>query len=265
MVLSVITAVLVDVVVIGDQAISWSGLPLDFVQNGVVFFLWCNLYFGAHQWQEMSEQRERMLHAESELREAKLNALRYQLNPHFLFNALNAVSTLVLERDSERATRMLSRIGTLLRRTLDEESNAEIPLLQELEFTNQYLEVEQIRLGERLRVTTEASPETLVALVPILLLQPLVENAVRHGIAPAVTGGEIVIRSSIADSRLQLLIKNSGSRGNGKTANGHGIGLKNCTERLNAIYGADYRLELNWPNEGGCEVKLDLPFRTQGI
>ena len=111
----------------------------------------------------------------------------------------------------------------------------------------------------------EAPPETLVALVPILLLQPLVENAVLHGIAPAVAGGEIVIRSSMADSRLHLLVKNSGAPRNGKPANGHGIGLKNCTERLKAIYGNDYRLELNWPNEGGCEVALDLPFRTQGI
>jgi two-component system, LytTR family, sensor kinase len=172
MALSVITALLVYVIVIDDQPTSWSGLPLDFVQNSIVFFLWCNLYFGAQQWREVSEQRQRMLQAESELREAKLNALRYQLNPHFLFNGLNAVSTLVLERDSERATRMLSRISSLLRRTLDEKSNTEIPLLQELEFTNQYLEVEQIRLGERLRVTTEVSPETLVALVPTLLLQP---------------------------------------------------------------------------------------------
>ena len=87
----------VDVLIILGQQSCWSGVPLDFVQNGVVFFLWCNLYFGAKQWQEMSQQRELMLRAESELREAKLNALRYQLNPHFLFNALNAVSTLVLE------------------------------------------------------------------------------------------------------------------------------------------------------------------------
>ena len=150
LVLSFIAVVLVDLVIIRGQANDWSGLPLDFVQNAVVLFLWCNIYFGGTQWQEMSQQRERMLRAETELREAKLNALRYQLNPHFLFNALNAVSTLVLERDSERATRMLSRIGTLLRRTLEEESTAEIPLAQELEFINQYLEVEQIRLGERL-------------------------------------------------------------------------------------------------------------------
>ena len=249
---------------IAEGQTSWSGLPLDFVQNGVIFFLWCNLYFGAKQWQEISNQRERMLRAESELREAKLDALRYQLNPHFLFNALNAVSTLVLERDSERATRMLSRIGTMLRRALDEESVAEIPLVQELEFTSQYLEVEQIRLGERLRVTTDVSPKTLVAAVPVMLLQPLVENAVRHGIAPEVNGGEILIRSSRIDSRLHLLVKNSGARRNSKQGNAHGIGLRNCIERLKAIYGEDYRLELDWPTEGGCEVKLDLPFRTEG-
>ena len=264
MALSAIAATLVYLVIVGGQVNSWSGLPLDFVQNSVVFFLWCNLYFGAKQWQDLSQQRERILRAESELREAKLNALRHQLNPHFLFNALNAVSTLVLERDSERATRMLSRIGTLLRRSLEDASVAEIPLGQELEFTCQYLEVEQIRLGERLRVTTDVSPDTLEAIVPTMLLQPLVENAVQHGIAPEVSGGEVLIRSSRVDSRLQLLVKNSGASRDSKPPNTHGIGLKNSTERLQAIYGADYGLELDWPNEGGCEVKLDLPFRTEG-
>jgi len=263
LILSFIAVVLVDLVIIRGQSSDWSGLPLDFVQNAVVLFLWCNIYFGGTQWQEMSQQRERMLRAETELREAKLNALRYQLNPHFLFNALNAVSTLVLERDSERATRMLSRIGTLLRRTLEEESTAEIPLAQELEFTNQYLEVEQIRLGERLHVTTDVSADTLEAVVPIMLLQPLVENAVIHGIAPQVNGGDLLIRSLKVDSRLELTVKNSGARRNGERLSQHGIGLKNCIERLTTIYGTNYHFELNWPNEGGCEVTLDLPFAKE--
>ncbi|PWT89122.1 MAG: hypothetical protein C5B55_11915 [Blastocatellia bacterium] len=262
LILAAVTEVVVDLLLIRGQPSDWSGLPLDFVQNAVVLFLWCNIYFGSKQWQEMSQQRERMLRAESELREAKLNALRYQLNPHFLFNALNAVSTLVLERDSERATRMLSRIGSLLRRTLEEESVAEISLAQELDFTSQYLEVEQIRLGERLRVRTDVQSDTIEAVVPIMLLQPLAENAVLHGIAPEVNGGELLIRSSRVDSRLHLLVKNSGVRRYGERAT-RGIGLKNCIERLKAIYGTDYRLEFNWPNEGGCEVRLDLPFRTQ--
>src|SRR5215471_2812872 len=108
LIFSALTVFLVDIVIFRDQPSDWSGLPLDFVQNAVVLFLWCNVYFAATQWQEMSRQRERMLRAESQLREAKLNALRFQLNPHFLFNSLNAVSTLVLDHDSERATRMLS-------------------------------------------------------------------------------------------------------------------------------------------------------------
>jgi len=169
----------------------------------------------------------------------------------------------VLERDSERATRMLSRIGTLLRRTLEEESTAEIPLAQELEFTNQYLEVEQIRLGERLHVTTDVSADTLEAVVPIMLLQPLVENAVIHGIAPQVNGGDLLIRSLKVDSRLELTVKNSGARRNGEGLSQHGIGLKNCIERLTTIYGTNYHFELNWPNEGGCEVTLDLPFAKE--
>ena len=265
LILSAFTVVVVDFVIMRGQESTWSAVPLDFVQDSIVLFLWCNIYFGGAQWQEMSQQRERMLRAESELREAKLNALRYQLNPHFLFNALNAVSTLALEKDSERATRMLARIGALLRRTLDEESVVEIPLAQELDFTSQYLDVEQIRLGERLHVRTDFSPDTLEALVPAMLLQPLVENAVLHGVAPVVNGGEVLIQSARIDSRLKLLVKNSGPPRNGAPASSHGIGLKNCTERLKAIYGDDYRLELDWPSEGGCEVKLDLPFRTEEV
>jgi two-component system LytT family sensor kinase len=264
LIFATLTVILVDFLIIRGQE-GWSGVPLDFVQNSIVLFLWCNIYFGGAQWQEMSKQRERMLRAESELREAKLNALRYQLNPHFLFNALNAVSTLALEKDSERATRMLARIGALLRRTLDEESVVEIPLAQELDFTNQYLDVEQIRLGQRLQVRTQFSQDTLEALVPAMLLQPLVENAVLHGIAPVVSGGEVLIQSARIDSRLQLLVKNSGPVRDGAPTSNFGIGLKNCTERLKAIYGADYQLELYWPSEGGCEAKLDLPFRTEEV
>lgn len=259
--LSIVAALAVDLPLVGQE--NWSGLPLDFVQNSVVLFLWSNLYFGAKQWQVTAQERERALRAESELRAAKLDALRYQLNPHFLFNALNAVSTLVLERDAERATQMLARIGSMLRRALEEQSVTEIPLVQELEFTEQYLEVERIRLGERLRVVSEISPDTLAAMVPTMLLQPLVENAVRHGISPVVTGGEVLIRSARVDTLLQLLIKNSGTRRNRQLDIKNGIGLKNCNERLQSIYGAEYNLELGWPEEGGCEVKLSLPFRTE--
>ena len=264
--LGAITSVAVDLLIPGLQKMDWGSWLIDFVQSSVVFFVWCNLYFGAKQWQQIARQRERILAVESQVREARLNALRYQLNPHFLFNALNAVSTLVLDGDSLTASRMLTQISELLRRALDPQAAAAIPLSQEIVFTEQYLEVEQIRLGDRLSVQFAVSPDTLDALVPIMLLQPLVENAVRHGVASQVSGGTILIESRRTNSRLHVLVRNSGPRGNQLSErlshSDSGVGLKNCYERLQVMYGTDYRLNLAWPDNGGCEVSLNMPFRT---
>jgi len=261
--LALVTSLGLDLFLDGLQTMNWGGWLLDFVQNSVVFFLWCNLYFGAKQWQQIAQQSERMLRIESEARQARLNALRYQLNPHFLFNALNAVSTLILDGDSAGANQMLVQISLLLRRALENQTVTEIPLSEEIDFTEQYLAVEQVRLGERLHVDMVLSPETLDALVPVMLLQPLVENAVVHGIASEIDGGTILIQTRTTDSRLLVVIRNSGpERKPSPTTNlNHGIGLKNCVERLEAIYGADYLLAHAWPNSGGCEVSLDLPLR----
>jgi two-component system sensor histidine kinase AlgZ len=199
--------------------------------------------------------------------------LRYQLNPHFLFNSLNAASTLVLDGDAPGATRMLAQIGDLLRTTLEHDALQETPLSQELAFIEQYLAIEQTRLGKRLRVEMFVSPDTLDAIVPGMLLQPLVENAVRHGVAPLIGGGTIRIESRLNADRLLIAISNSGprhgaegpSRSNGKPscANGkvRGIGLKNTGERLKTLYGNDHRFLLQWPEAGGCEAMIEVPFR----
>src|SRR6202050_5457072 len=142
-----------------------------------VLFVWCSLYFSIKQWQQSNEEKELLLRAESEVREARLLALRYQLNPHFLFNSLNAVSTLILDGNAHAATRMLAQIGDLLRSSLDSEVTAEVTLSQELAFTDGYLAIEQTRLGERLKIDMAVPFETRDALVPSMLLQPLVENA----------------------------------------------------------------------------------------
>jgi two-component system sensor histidine kinase AlgZ len=198
--------------------------------------------------------------------------LRYQLNPHFLFNSLNAASTLVLEGDAPGATRMLAQIGDLLRTTLDHDALQETPLSQELAFIEQYLAIEQTRLGRRLRVEVSVSPDTLDAIVPGMLLQPLVENAVRHGVAPLIEGGTIRIESRLRADRLLIAISNSGPRhgpedsspSNGKpSANGkvRGIGLKNTGERLKTLYGDHHRFLLQWPEAGGCEATIEVPLR----
>jgi hypothetical protein len=227
-----------------------------------ILFIWCSLYFSIKQWQQSSEERERLLRVESEVREARLLALRYQLNPHFLFNSLNAVSTLVLDGNGPAATRMLAQIGDLLRTSLDSEVTAEVTLSQELAFTEGYLAIEQTRLGERLKIDMAVSMETRDALVPSMLLQPLVENAIRYGVAPLIEGGWIAIKSALHANRLRITIGNAGRRGGGEQKkNGNGIGLGNTAERLKTLYGPDFEFSLVWPEAGGCEVVLELPLR----
>jgi len=231
----------------------------------VVLFLWCTLYFSTKQWQQSARERARLMRAESEAREARLSALRYQLNPHFLFNSLNAVSTLVLEGNAPAATRMLAEIGDLLRTTLDNDASPEIPLSQEIAFIERYLAIEQTRLGGRLRVEMTISQDTFDAVVPSMLLQPLVENAVRHGVAPTIEGGTIRIESRIHNDRLLLTIKNSAPRASSsRTQNGKasmGIGLSNTAERLRTLYGDSHRFSLREPEAGGYEVTIEIPYR----
>jgi len=259
-VVGTVGALATELALLGFHEMDWPDLATNSVQFSVVLFLWCNLYFSVRQWQQSTQERERVLRAETEAREARLSALHYQLNPHFLFNSLNAVSTLVLDGNAPAATRMLAQIGELLRSTLENEVVPEVALSQEIAFTERYLAIEQTRLGERLHVDLAIPHETLDALVPSMLLQPLVENAVRHGVAQLVEGGTITIESGLHVGRLRVVIRNSGRRGVPKE-NGNGIGLSNTIERLETLYGADHNFSLEWPEAGGCEVTVELPFR----
>jgi len=243
----------------------WVSFLDNWLPFSVVFFLWCTLFFSTKQWQQSAHEKARLVRAESEAREARLSALRYQLNPHFLFNSLNAVSTLVLEENVPAATRMLAQIGELLRTTLDNDFSPEIPLSQEIAFVEQYLAIEQTRLGDRLRVDMAISQDTLDAVVPSMLLQPLVENAVRHGVSPVIEGGTIAVESMIHNDCLVMTIRNSGPRTNGTSTQNakpcKGIGLTNTAERLKTLYGDKQRVSLRSPDAGGYEVTIELPFR----
>ena len=242
----------------------WTDLLVNVVQFSFVLFLWCTLYFSINHWQQSARERERLLIAEREARDARLSALRYQLNPHFLFNSLNAVSTLVLRGDAQRATRMLSQIGGLLRTSFDGPTILEIPLSQELDFAEKYLAIEKTRLGDRLQVVVELATESLDAAVPSMLLQPLLENAVRLGVGRLKEGGVIAIQATIADERLHLIVTNSGPHRHAEIRvdeDRPGIGLANTTERLKRLYGLACDFTLSWPHSGGCEVTIQLPFK----
>jgi two-component system LytT family sensor kinase len=242
--------------------VPWHAVVAVCAWSFFILLMWCSLYFSIKQWQQSSMEKERLLRAESEVREARLLALRYQLNPHFLFNSLNAVSTLVLDGNAPAATRMLAQIGELLRSSLDSDVTAEVALGQELVFTEGYLAIEQTRLGERLRIDVDVPLETRDALVPSMLLQPLVENAVRYGVAPLIEGGWIKIKCTLHSDWLRIVIGNSGPRSDGGQKRiGNGIGLGNTAERLETLYGENFEFSLEWPDEGGCEVVVELPLR----
>ena len=246
----------------GFRHVNWFTLAPIMVWSTSVLFMWCSLYFSIKQWQQSTEEKQRLLRAETEVREARLLALRHQLNPHFLFNSLNAVTTLILDGNDSAATEMLSQIGDLLRSSLDSEVKTEVALCQEIEFTARYLAIEQTRLGERLKFDLTIPVDTQDALVPSMLLQPLVENAVRYGVTPLVEGGWIGISSSLESDRLRIVIGNSGQRRDGEQRrSGNGVGLGNTAERLKTLYGANHRFSLEWPETGGCQVTVELPFR----
>ena len=156
------------------------------VYNAFILLAWSMIYFGVRHQHELAETRERALRAESLAHQARLSALRFQLNPHFLFNAMNAVSTLVVEQRNAEANRMLSRLADFLRLTLEDAGRAESTLADELVYVRAYLEIEQVRFGERLRVRYDVPDDALLAELPPLILQPLVENAVKHAVAGGV-------------------------------------------------------------------------------
>jgi two-component system, LytTR family, sensor kinase len=244
----------------GHQPPGWVEWLETSVRSSFILFVWCSLYFSLKLWQQSLQERERLQRALAEVRDARLSALRYQLNPHFLFNSLNAVSTLVLEADASAATKMLSQIADFLRTILDNESSPQTELARELRFAEQYLAIEQTRLGERLRVEMRIDPETLPALVPNMLLQPLIENAVRHGIARLAGGGTIRITSTIHDERLKLSVWDSGTGMTLPSENG-GVGLRNTSSRLETLYGEEYNLRLERLEAGGSEVSVEVPLQ----
>ena len=210
-----------------------------------------------------SQERERKaLELSASLAQARLQALKMQLHPHFLFNALNAIATLV-HKDPHAADDMIANLSNLLRLALDHSEQHEVPLRKELEFLDCYLEVEQMRLGDRLRVEKQIEPATLSALVPVMILQPLAENAVRHGIEPMRNPGVVTIRAAREGMLLLLTISNTGTGVFTSTpaASRPGIGMANTRARLQELYGNDAQLFLQPAADGGFSVTLQIPLR----
>jgi two-component system, LytTR family, sensor kinase len=199
-------------------------------------------------------------HLQAQLADARLAALRAQLNPHFLFNTLHAVSALV-ERDPRGVRRMIARLSELLRTTLEGADEPEVPLSQELTFLRRYLEIMQIRFQGRLEVDTRIAPDAEGALVPNLILQPLVENALEHGIDKRDAPGRVEIEARLDGDRVRLTVRDNGP--GLETGTTEGVGLTNTRARLEQLYGAEQSLELRAAEGGGLTVEISLPFHTR--
>lgn len=229
--------------------------------NLVVYFA---IFAMIHAFLYYEKFRDRELEAsrlEAQLALSKLEVLKMQLHPHFLFNTLNAISAL-MHRDVDAADRMIALLSNLLRLSLDKDDRHQVPLQSELDFLDHYLEIEKIRFQDRLRVEKDIESECLLAQVPKLILQPLVENAIRHGIAMRSAAGEVRIRGRRRGNRLDLLVSDDGP---GLRTSGlrEGVGIANTRARLQQLYGEDFRFRLENGRAGGLEVLIEIPFEEE--
>ena len=236
--------------------------------NSFLFLAWCAMYFGVKHYRDLEQKQLQLARSESLARDAQLRALRYQLQPHFLFNTLNAISTLVLENRQQDARKMISRLADLLRNTIEAPDTHLVELSEELLLVEQYLAIEQVRFGDRLTIRFDHGPQASTANVPRLLLQPLVENAIRHGIAPRTNGGEVVISTRAEGGMLTLRVINDCPHFPSDDSNGvrrHGVGIANTKARLEQLYGTDQRMEIGQPEPGRFEVTLVIPMWNENV
>jgi two-component system LytT family sensor kinase len=225
-------------------------------------FTWSTLYFGINAMLDLETERANVARALKLADTARLRALQSNLNPHFLFNALNGIATLIREGDVTAASAMVDALSVFLRSTLQRLNSPEIQVAEELQLIEQYLRIQRFRFGDRLRTIVEADPDTIDALIPTLILQPLVENAVRHGVLPREEGGSVRVSIHKDVQTLVISVEDDGPGLSHSLANSVGVGLGNSKDRLSALYGSDAQLTVGPGTEGGgFVVVIRMPFR----
>ncbi len=234
--------------------------------NFTVLAGWSALYFGINFYLIVEEQADQMIALELQASSAQLAMLRYQLNPHFLFNTLNSISTLVLLKQTERANAMLSRLSSFLRYTLANEPTAHVTVAQEVETLKLYLEIEKMRFEDRLRPRFDIDPRVSRARLPSLLLQPLVENAIKYAVTPQEDGAEICVEARLAGERVRIGVSDTGpglQDAKPRVSLSTGVGLANIRDRLAQAYGPDQKFETRSAAGGGFTVEIEIPFQLE--
>lgn len=239
----------------------------NFSEGIGIYLLIALTSYAVGYYRRYREGKDRTLQLEAQLSHAQLQALKMQLHPHFLFNTLHSISAL-LHKDVEAARKMITRLGDFLRLTLENSGSQEVTLRQEMEFLTCYLEIERIRFQNRLVTRIDLEPQALDGMVPNLILQPIVENAIRHGIAPRSSPGLIEIDAKHLDRALRIQIRDNGpgipEHRTSVNLFEKGLGLGNTQNRLEKLYGSDHLFDLRNSPEGGLIVTLEIPFHTNG-
>ena len=230
-----------------------------------ILLCWSGLYFGIKYYQQLQEQTEQTLKATAAAHQAQLKMLRYQLNPHFLFNTLNAISTLILDGANETANKAVARLSDFLRYTLDNDPMTRVTLGSELAALDLYLEIEKVRFGDRLIIEKYIESAAMPALVPSLILQPLIENAIKYAITPYEEGGTLRISARVQRGTLVMQVSDTGpGLGNGiENKKSSGVGLKNTRERLQQLYGEHQAFTLAPNDPSGLRITINIPFETE--
>jgi two-component system, LytTR family, sensor kinase len=231
------------------------------ISTTYVLLCWSALYFGIKYYESLQQQREAALKAAALAQEAQLKMLRYQLNPHFLFNTLNAISTLILDNQNRTANHAVTRLSEFLRYTLDQDPMKKVTLRQELEALELYLGTERLRFGERLRLEYALEETSLDALVPSLLLQPLIENALKYAVSTREQGGSLRIESRARGAMLEVSVIDDGPgmRDTNVVGERRGVGLRNTRERLAVLYGPNHRFSV-MNSLPGLRIDMALPL-----
>ena len=244
---------------------TWLGYLSYFFGWLQLLVAWTGAYVGIRLARQLQLEKETALRATAMAHQAQLRMLRYQLNPHFLFNTLNAISTLVLDGRAQQANGMVGALSSFLRYSLDSDPEQKVSLDQEIGSIQRYLAIEQVRFGERLRVGILVTPPAGEALVPSLILQPMIENAVKYGVSKREEGGRIEIIARVDGGALDIVLRDNGPGSlhyRPERADGQGVGLANTRERLRVLYGEQQHFEIVRLEPQGTEVRLQFPFET---
>lgn len=280
MVLSVITCIVISAIILSVIDI-WIVVQIYFIDLQVnefagrtlydvfVLLIWTGAYFIINYHFLLLEQKEMTLQAVAQAHQSQLQMLRYQLNPHFLFNTLNAISTLVLGEQTKEANGMLTKLSAFLRFSLVNQPQQKITIEEEVYALWLYLDIEKVRFQDRLKTDFNVTEEANHALIPSLLLQPLIENAIKYAIAPMENGGTISLNVEKNDNRLSITMCDNGP-GLNETGekpiydeNSSGVGLANTKNRLKELYPSDHNIDIKNREEGGVKISIDIPFELK--